>query len=43
MIACSMTMGIMGIHREELIDGIEEGGVAAFFEDADHSNMTLFI
>jgi NADPH-dependent 2,4-dienoyl-CoA reductase/sulfur reductase-like enzyme/peroxiredoxin family protein/TusA-related sulfurtransferase/rhodanese-related sulfurtransferase len=43
LIACTMTMGIMGIQREELIDGIEEGGVAAFLEDADHSNMTLFI
>lgn len=43
LIACTMTMDIMGIKKEELIDGIEEGGVAAFLEDADHSNMTLFI
>lgn len=42
-IACTMTMNIMGLRKEELIDGIEEGGVAAFLEDADHSNMTLFI
>jgi len=42
-IACTMTMNIMGLKKEELIDGIEEGGVAAFLEDADNSNMTLFI
>lgn len=43
MIACTMTMNIMGLQREELIDGIDEGGVAAFLEHADQSNMTLFI
>ncbi|MGQ9608784.1 MAG: FAD-dependent oxidoreductase [bacterium] len=43
LIACSMTMSIMGLKKEELIDGIEEGGVAAFLEDADRSNVTLFI
>ena len=41
--ACTMTMNIMGIRKEELIDGIEEGGVAAFLENADQSNVTLFI
>jgi len=43
LVACTMTMGIMGIKKEELIEGVEEGGVAAFLEDADHSNMTMFI
>ncbi len=43
LIACTMTMDIMGLRKEELIDGIEEGGVAAFLEDADHSNVTMFI
>jgi peroxiredoxin family protein/TusA-related sulfurtransferase len=43
LIACTMTMGIMGIKKEELMDGVEEGGVAAFLEDADHSNVTMFI
>ena len=43
LIACTMTMGIMGLHKEELLDGVEEGGVAAFIGDADRSNMTLFI
>jgi len=43
LVACTMTMSIMGIHKEELLDGVEEGGVAAFLEDADHSNVTMFI
>ena len=43
LVACTMTMNIMGLQKAELIDGIEEGGVAAFLEDADHSNVTLFI
>lgn len=43
LIACTMTMNIMGLREEELIDGVEEGGVAAFLEDADRSNVTLFI
>lgn len=43
LIACTMTMNIMGLRKEELIDGVEEGGVAAFLEDADRSNVTLFI
>lgn len=43
LIACSMTMNIMGLHKEELLDGVEEGGVAAFLEAANQSNVTLFI
>jgi peroxiredoxin family protein/TusA-related sulfurtransferase len=43
LIACSMTMDIMGLKKEELFDGVEEGGVAAFLESADRSNTTLFI
>jgi len=43
LIACTMTMNMMGLKKEELIDGIEEGGVAAFLENADRSNFTLFI
>ncbi|HID05643.1 MAG TPA: hypothetical protein EYP10_00695, partial [Armatimonadetes bacterium] len=38
-----MTMNIMGLHKEELLDGVEEGGVAAFLEAANQSNVTLFI
>jgi peroxiredoxin family protein len=42
-VACSMSMGVMGLKREELIDGIELGGVAAFLGESDDAGMTLFI
>lgn len=41
--ACQMSMDLMGIRLEELIDGVEVGGVAAMLNDNDHSNMNLFI
>jgi peroxiredoxin family protein len=43
LIACSMSMDVMGIKREELIDGVEVGGVATFLGEADQSGTTLFI
>jgi peroxiredoxin family protein len=43
LVACTMSMDVMGLKKEELIDGIELGGVASFLGDADESNMTLFI
>ncbi len=43
MVACNMTMDIMGIKKEELIDGVEIGGVATFLNAADNSGTTLFI
>ena len=43
LVACTMSMDVMGIRKEELIDGVELGGVAAFLGEADASNMTLFI
>jgi len=36
-------MDIMGIKKEELIDGVEIGGVATFLNAADQSGTTLFI
>lgn len=42
-IACSMSMDVMGIKKEELIDGITVGGVAAYIERTDNANMNLFI
>ena len=36
-------MEVMGIRHEELIDGVELGGVATFLGDAEKSGMTLFI
>jgi peroxiredoxin family protein len=38
-----MTMGIMGIAREELIDGVKEGGVAMYLANAEAGNVNLFI
>ena len=43
MIACTMSMDVLGIQKEELIDGIEYGGVAAYLGDAENSNHNLFI
>jgi peroxiredoxin family protein len=42
-IACQMSMDVMGIEPDELWDGIEVGGVAAFLADASRSKATLFI
>lgn len=43
LVACQMSMDVMGIRKEELIDGIEVGGVATFLGDATRSKATLFI
>lgn len=42
-IACTMSMDLMGIHKEELIPGIKYGNVGSFIDAADRSRMTLFI
>ena len=42
-IACTMTMSLMGIKREELIDGVEEGGVGTYLSFAEKSRINLFI
>ena len=42
-VACQMSMDIMGIRREELLDGVEIGGVATFLGAAEHSDTNLFI
>lgn len=43
MIACAMSMDIMGLKPEELIDGLEFAGVASYLGDADEANVNLFI
>lgn len=43
LVACSMSLDVMGLKPEELIDGVEIGGVAAFLGEADQSNATLFV
>lgn len=42
-IACNMSMDVMGIKPEELIDGVEIGGVAKYIEESSYSNSNLFI
>jgi peroxiredoxin family protein/rhodanese-related sulfurtransferase/TusA-related sulfurtransferase len=42
-IACSMSMDLMGIKKEELIDGIEIGGVATYLAAAETADTNLFI
>jgi len=41
--ACAMSMDILGIKKEELIDGIEIAGVATYLGDTADSNHNLFI
>lgn len=43
LIACSMSMDVMGIKQEELIDGVKMGGAAAMLAHAEESDMSLFI
>ncbi len=43
LVACQMSMDVMGIKQEELIDGIELGGVATFIGSGETSDISLFI
>jgi peroxiredoxin family protein len=43
MIACTMSMDVMGIKAEELIEGVELAGVATYLGEAENSNVNLFI
>ncbi|HOQ80007.1 MAG TPA: CoA-disulfide reductase [Candidatus Cloacimonadota bacterium] len=43
MIACQMSMDVMGVKREELLDNVTVGGVASYLEEAEKSNLNLFI
>lgn len=42
-IACQMSMDMMGIQREELMNDVTIGGVATYMERADKANVNLFI
>ena len=42
-IACQMSMEVMGVHREELMDEVTIGGVATYMERAEDANINLFI
>lgn len=43
LVACTMSMDVMGIKEEELIDGVELAGVASYLGDAEGSNLNLII
>ena len=42
-IACQMSMDVMGVKQEELLDEVTIGGVATYMERADNANVNLFI
>ncbi|UEL48951.1 CoA-disulfide reductase [Terrisporobacter hibernicus] len=42
-VACSMSMELMGIKAEEFINGVEIGGVASYLGATEESNLNLFI
>lgn len=43
MIACTMSMDVMGVKKEELMDNVTLGGVATYLERAEEANINLFI
>ncbi|WP_226581863.1 DsrE/DsrF/DrsH-like family protein [Halobacillus litoralis] len=43
LVACTMTMDLLGLQKEELLDEIEYAGVAAYLGDAEDGNVNLFI
>jgi peroxiredoxin family protein len=43
LIACTMTMDLLGLQKEELLDNIEYAGVAAYLSEAEDGNVNLFI
>lgn len=43
MIACTMSMDVMGLKEKEMIEGLEYAGVATYLGEADEANVNLFI
>jgi peroxiredoxin family protein len=43
LVACTMTMDLLGLQKEELLDDIDYAGVAAYLADAEDGNVNLFI
>ncbi|MFZ3578926.1 DsrE/DsrF/DrsH-like family protein [Virgibacillus sp. DJP39] len=43
LVACTMTMDLLGLQKEELLDDIDYAGVAAYLGDAENGNVNLFI
>jgi peroxiredoxin family protein len=42
-VACQMSLDVMGLKQEELIDGVKIGGVGYYLGEAEDSNVNLFI
>ncbi len=42
-IACQMSMDVMGVKKEELLDNVTVGGVATYMDRAETSNLNMFI
>ena len=43
LVSCTMTMDLLGLQQEELLDGVQYAGVAAYLADAEDGNVNLFI
>ena len=43
LVACTMSMDVMGVQKEELMDNVTLGGVASYLERAEEANVNLFI
>lgn len=43
LVACTMTMDLLGLQEDELIDGLEYAGVGAYLGDASQAKVNLFI
>ncbi|PWU67667.1 DsrE/DsrF/DrsH-like family protein [Gracilibacillus dipsosauri] len=43
LVACTMTMDLLGLQKEELLDDIDYAGVAAYLADAKDGHVNLFI
>jgi peroxiredoxin family protein len=43
LVACQMTVDLLGLKQEEIMEGVEFAGVAAYLSDAENGNVNLFI
>jgi len=43
MVACTMSMDVMGLSEGELVENLEYAGVASYLGEADEANVNLFI
>lgn len=43
MIACQMTVDVLGLDKEDFIEGVEFGGAATFLEFAKDADITLYV